>query len=265
MKFYTRQLFFIFCLLLPNISFAATVNRDTGTVTLDSTEYASRWTYTNKDTGQKQLLQFVYKETTPGKYGITQVYEGKNGSGNQIVDWNDRTSSHTNTLKAYSDYNTATKDDSYSGLDYSRLAGVGGNVGLQNVIAAEYFGKISDDSVKSRADLGDAVTKASAANTDGYQIIKGDNNELSLGKGQIRSGATDPGDEFAQASKVPANLLGLTPTHTNTPASVSAGPTYINDGKKICDINGCEYTLMAPIGSLLGDSKGQYIINKNDQ
>ncbi len=47
--------------------------------------------------------------------------------------------------------------------------------------------------------------------------------------------------------------------------TVTNGPTYINDGTKICDINGCTYTLMAPIGSLLGDSKGQYIINKNDQ
>lgn len=45
-----------------------------------------------------------------------------------------------------------------------------------------------------------------------------------------------------------------------------AGPTYTNDGtSSVCTTNGCSYTLMAPLGGLLGDSNGKYVIKKDDK
>jgi len=72
--------------------------------------------------------------------------------------------------------------------------------------------------------------------------------------------------QYDRTGKIIPRNLEEVPKPTLTPFGTRPdnGPTYINDGKKICGPDGCTYTLMAPIGSLLGDSKGQYIINKND-
>jgi len=89
--------------------------------------------------------------------------------------------------------------------------------------------------------------KATAQNTDGSTKT---------------TGITQDGITFLNT-----NISGNDANHpiVTTTEKSSNGPTYINDGTKICGPDRCTYTLMAPIGSLLGDSKGQYIINKNDQ